>query len=80
MAFERLVSELSTQFVSLRANEIDLAITEGLGRVAESIGADRAAVVQPKNEADRYGYSHYWAREGVERAPPKAAYTDAAPV
>ncbi len=79
LAFERLVSGMSTQFVSLRANEIDLAITQGLARMAEFIGADRAAIVQPKDKDDRYGYSHYWAREGVERALEDAAAAEPYP-
>jgi PAS domain S-box-containing protein len=71
LAFEQLVSELSGQFVNLLAEEIDSAITQGLGRVAEFIDADRASIVQP--EGDDYTFSHYWSRQGIAPAPSQAA-------
>ena len=71
LVFEQLASELSRQFVNLPAEEIDSAITQGLGRVGEFIGADRASIVQP--EGDGYTFSHYWTRQGISPAPPQAA-------
>jgi PAS domain S-box-containing protein len=71
LAFEQLVSELSGQFVNLPAEEIDSAIIQGLGRVAEFIDADRASIVQP--EGDDYNFSHYWTRQGIAPSPPQAA-------
>lgn len=44
--FERLLSELSARFISLRADEVDREIESALGRVGHFLGADLAVVWQ----------------------------------
>jgi formate hydrogenlyase transcriptional activator len=42
LAFERLVAELSSQFINLPAAEIDRGIREALARISTALGVDRS--------------------------------------
>ena len=66
VAFERLVTEISSEFTGLRGNEIDEAIERALGRIAEFTDADRAYVFLSRNGESVFDNTHEWCAPGIE--------------
>jgi len=69
--FERLLAELSAQFINLPAVEIDGAITDALRRIVGIIGVDRSQLIRLSAAGDVMAVTHSWAVEGVPAAVPK---------
>lgn len=68
LRFEGLLSELSAEFASRPAEEIDGAIEHALGRIGEFLGADKTSQweVTPEGASCR---THFWTASGVDPAP-----------
>jgi transcriptional regulator with GAF, ATPase, and Fis domain len=62
-SFERLLSSLSTTFITAEADAVDGEITEALRRVANQLELDRILVGQ-RVGAHQLRFTHQWSREG----------------
>ena len=66
LEFESVLAELSARFVNLAAGEVDGAIEDGLGRLAEILGMDLASLFQRGEPAGRLRITHEWLPVGVD--------------
>ena len=67
LEFERLVSEISSDFVSLGADDIDAGIGRALGSIGRFTDADRAYVFQSANDGTaRVDNTHEWCAEYIQ--------------
>jgi PAS domain S-box-containing protein len=73
LAFERLVAELSVQFINVPADEVDAAIQRALGRVCEALGIDRGTFFRIEDDG-MLTSPLSWQRPGI---PPIPAPTSA---
>jgi hypothetical protein len=69
--FERLLAELSAQFINLPATEVDGAITDALRQIVELLAVDRSQLIRFPASGDEANVTHSWAVEGVAAVPPK---------
>ena len=69
LAFERLLAELSADFVGLPAERIDGAIEDALRRIVQTLHVDRASLTQVSPLTGRIVLTHTWAESGVPSAP-----------
>jgi len=65
LSFEKLIASVSTQFINLPRDRINEGIEEGLARLAEHAGVDRAYVVVLDPDGNGIERSHSWFRNGV---------------
>lgn len=63
---ERLISEISSEFVRLGSDEIDAAIYRALSAVGVFFGADRAYVYKLHNDGKLADNTHEWCAEGIQ--------------
>lgn len=70
LAFETLLSDLSRAFASCSDAAIDSEVDNGLGRIAEDLGADRVALWSPDDRTGVGRITHSWTRPGIH---PQAA-------
>ena len=66
LAFEQLLSEMSSDFTHLRASQTDSKILEGLARIGNFLDADRAFLFRFNWDRTEYFISHLWESEGTE--------------
>src|SRR5262249_17302038 len=78
LGFETLVSDLSATFVDLRGAEVDEGIEQGLRRVAEHLGLDRALLLEFAADDQITHLTHAWTAPGVPQ-PPSAMGRDRFP-
>ncbi len=64
--FEKLIMNLSTEFINLEADRIDSGINNALREVGEFIGADRSYVFQFTNSGAIMSNTHEWCAAGIE--------------
>ncbi|ATU08048.1 sensor histidine kinase [Methanohalophilus portucalensis] len=64
--FEHLISEISSDFVTLSVDEVDTGIERALGSIGAFTGADRAYVFLFKGGYERVANTHEWCNEGIE--------------
>jgi len=64
--FERLVSDISTNFMNLSADQIDSWINHVLKRIGEFAGVDRSYVFQFDNKGTKMDNTHAWCAKGIE--------------
>jgi transcriptional regulator with GAF, ATPase, and Fis domain len=64
--FERAVSKVSTAFVNLPPETVDDEIENGLGLVAEALGADLVTLLQPQGDTG-YEVTHEWSSNVFDR-------------
>ena len=64
-AFENLILSLSTRFINLGPNEIDLAIDSALQAIGEFTGVDRAYLLAFSPDQQTMAYTHEWRRAGI---------------
>jgi signal transduction histidine kinase len=69
LSFETLVSGLSAMFAELRGAEVYRGIEEGLRRVGEHLGVDRATISQRVYDSDAVEAIHIWRRPDGPTAP-----------
>ena len=62
---ERIISDISRQFIHLSSANIDAAILEALEKIGEHLGADRSYVGEFSIQDCRVGQTHEWCRQGV---------------
>ena len=75
LEFETLIADLLARFVSVGAQQLDVAIRETVRRLGEFLDADRGAVAQLDDTRRTLVFSHFWSRTG---APPVSPMLDAA--
>lgn len=63
--FERLVSRLSSQFISLKPEEIDLYIELSLLEISEFISADSGNIFRFSEEGTTLSMTHLWKSEKI---------------
>ena len=66
---EKLLAELSSEFVAVESHEVDRAINQGLKRLGEFLGADRASMGRFTANRDDLVSTHVWALPGIEPMP-----------
>lgn len=70
LEFEQLLSEVSTYFINLSAEEIDRHINQALGRVGSFFGFNLAAVTQFTEQSSGLEVTHIWTAAGLPPIPP----------
>src|ERR1051326_6478132 len=63
--FEKLISRISTRFVSIQAGELDATIEESLAAIGTFIGAERAHVWLFAADGLSARMTHDWSADGV---------------
>jgi len=66
LAFEELITELSTRFVTVGADDIDTALNESLAAIGEFSGVDRAYIFRFTADRRAMDNTHEWCAEGIE--------------
>jgi PAS domain S-box-containing protein len=66
VGFERLIIEISSQFVNIRPAEIDGAIRDSLEKLGGFVGADRGYLFMFSNDGQVMSNTHEWCGEGIE--------------
>jgi formate hydrogenlyase transcriptional activator len=69
LQLEKLISELSTEFVNLNPNEIDQKIDDGLKLISESLGVDRIALLQFSSDKRELHLTHGHSSNAVHSPP-----------
>ncbi len=67
---ERIIVEISTQFISAPIDDLDTAIEEALGKVGAFVDADRSYVFLVDAEAQTTSNTHEWCDEGISSHQP----------
>jgi PAS domain S-box-containing protein len=62
---ERIIADISRQFIQLSSANIDAAILDALEKIGEYAGADRSYVGEFSIKDRRVGQTHEWCRQGV---------------
>jgi PAS domain S-box-containing protein len=76
LTFEKLLSDLSTKFISLPENQIDVNIEQGLGRIAEVLEMDRVTLFEFSADRTVLKSAFSWVRGGVTPAPTSVKAAD----
>ena len=69
LVLQQLLADLSTRFVGLQFEDIDVAIAEALRRVVTATGLDRSSLWQVREDGSGMILTHYWQREGWPSLP-----------
>jgi PAS domain S-box-containing protein len=69
LEFNKLLSELSTTFINLSAEQIDASIESGLARIGEFLEMDRITILEFSPDLTQLVASHAWNMPGVNKAP-----------
>jgi transcriptional regulator with GAF, ATPase, and Fis domain len=67
--FESMLSDLSTRFVRVSADQIDTEIVHHLKQIAEALDIDRCSVAEYNAEKTKLQVTHAYAVPGVPRMP-----------
>lgn len=65
LAFDKLISRLSTQFINTSQQDVEPRINEALAALGEFCQADRAYVFQFNSQLSEQSNTHEWVREGM---------------
>lgn len=63
---ENLLTIISTNFINLAAEEIDIGINQALQKIGTIVGADRSKVFLFMDDGKRVCNTHEWCKEGIE--------------
>jgi len=79
LAFEKLISGISSNFINVAAEDVDREITAALESVGRFVGADRAYIYMRNDDGQTALLTHEWnadpkARRGVGANVPMAAF------
>lgn len=66
LAFEELITELSTKFVTIGADRLDAALNEALAAIGQFSGVDRAYIFRFTTDRTAMDNTHEWCAEGIE--------------
>jgi PAS domain S-box-containing protein len=69
LTFEEFLSDLSTKFISLPEDQVDMNIEQGLGRIAEFLKMDRVTLFEFSADRTELKSAFSWAGGGVAPAP-----------
>jgi signal transduction histidine kinase len=64
--FERLIAEMSTNFINLAAEEVDQGIYDALKAIGEFVGVDRSYVSLFSDDRTKVSNTHEWCADGIE--------------
>lgn len=64
--FELLISKISTNFINLQANEVDVGIEIALSIIGDFVKVDRSYVFQFHDNGKKMDNTHEWCAYGVE--------------
>lgn len=70
LEFEHLLSEVSTHFINLSAEEIDRHINQALGRVGSFLGFNLGAISKFSGQGSGCEVTHIWTAAGLPPIPP----------
>ncbi len=66
LAFESLLSDLSTTFINLPEEQVAPNVEQSIGRIAEFLGLDRIALYEFSQDHSELTVSFAWAKEGAQ--------------
>ena len=66
VTFESLVTEISTHFINLPADQVDREIIQALARLGDYTGVDRAYILLFGPDGTNLDRSHAWHRAGIK--------------
>ena len=69
LTFEKLLSDLSTKFISLPEDQVDVNIEQGLSRIAEFLEMDRVTLFEFSADRTELKSAFSWVGGGVTPAP-----------
>jgi len=69
LKFEKVLSEISARFVSLRFDEIDSVIEEAQRTIVKVLDLDRSVLFQLNEQTDEIEITHTWNKPQWERLP-----------
>jgi formate hydrogenlyase transcriptional activator len=69
LRFERLIADLSAEFVNLDTDLIDGAIQDAQRRIVEALDLDRSTLFQFSDGDAELLFTHYWSRPGLPPPP-----------
>jgi formate hydrogenlyase transcriptional activator len=69
LRFERLLTDLSSRFVHLAPDQVDLEIESAMQAICEVLGLDRCTLAKHDEAARRFHLSHKWAAAGIHPMP-----------
>jgi len=75
LRFERILSELSTNFINLSPNEIDKEIEKGLKLIVEYLDLDQGALLEFSGEEEVLIVTHSFAAPGVSQPNSKTVHS-----
>jgi PAS domain S-box-containing protein len=79
LAFERLISNISTQFVNLTSEELEAGIQSALGQITNFTGFDRSFIFLLSEDHAIAHLIHEYCAEGIAPSPPEWQHIPAAP-
>ena len=71
IAFEELITGISTKFINLPSTRIDVGIDDALRELGEFAGVDRSYVFLYSDDGLRMTNAHEWCAEGIVPAMPR---------
>ena len=72
LAFERLISAISAQFIDLPREQVGDVVTRNLGRLAEHVKADRAQIILDDRDNDGSAPAYGWPHGRTAARPAKS--------
>src|SRR5688572_2459539 len=79
LTFERLITDLSGEFINLATDLIDGAIQDAQRRIVEALDLDRSALFQFSDNDSELRFTHYWSRPGFMPPEPMTSPADLFP-
>ncbi|OVE74419.1 hypothetical protein BVX93_00030, partial [bacterium B13(2017)] len=74
--FEKLICNISNDFINMDAKEIDEGINNALKQIGEFVGIDRSSIYKWRNEATKADMLYEWVREGFPSVKNKMQNVD----
>lgn len=71
LAFEKLLSDLSTTFINLPEGQVEQKIEQGLGRIAELLQMDRITLFEFAQDGRDLIVNSAWPQGGLPHLPPR---------
>ena len=65
LAFEKLITSISTEFINLGPDEVDAGIQRALGRIGQFTDSDRSYIFQFSEDGSVMDNTHEWRRAGI---------------
>ncbi len=75
LRFERLVTDISAHFASLRDEDVDAEITHGLQQIAEFLQVDRGGLCEFSSEQGTLTTTYFYVVPGIAPPPPQILHS-----